>query len=290
MEGVNLWALGGVGLAAGLFGSMMGLGGGVFLVPLLTLLLHLPIHTAIGTSLISVAATSIAATSLYTKARLTNIPLAVLLETPTVFGAITGAFLAAFLASPVLAAVFGILLIYVAYSLISRRHLVGDEVLAEETPDNLDSPCPGSKNSLATSYYDRCLDRMVSYGITHVPHGMGISFFAGAISGMLGIGGGILKIPTMHLVMGVPMRAAIATSSFMIGITAIASAPVYFYHGFVPPFIAAPTIIGTFLGASLGSELAQRTRVTILRYALAICMFIIAGLMLLRGINVGFMD
>ncbi len=140
---------------------------------------------------------------------------------------------------------------------------------------------------MSASYYDKHLDRTINYEITRVPYGIGISFFAGIISGLLGIGSGIIKIPTMNLLMKVPLKAAIATSSLMIGITAIVSAPVYFYHGFVPPYIAAPAVIGTFMGAILGTEFAQRTRPTILRYALAACMLVAALLMLLRAFNVG---
>lgn len=283
---INLWALGGTGLVAGLLGSILGIGGGPIIVPILTLALHLPIQVAIGSSLVAIVANSCTAAGVYTKARLTNVKLGLLLETATIPGAIIGGLAIAFIASSILSTLFGLVLIYVAYTMVTPKNLMpGDTQLnnhmvePSKISDNLSS-------SLADSYYDQNLGKVVSYKVTHVPAGLGIGFFAGVLSSLLGIGGGIIKVPVMHLVMGLPMKAAIATSAFMIAITTAAGALLSHYNGYVYPFIVAPLVIGAVVGARLGVELAQRARGLVLRRIFGAFLFLVAVLMFLKTANV----
>ena len=283
MGEINLWSLGGVGLAGGLLGSMLGLGGGFFFVPLLTLVLNLPIHIAIGSSLVAVIANSITASGTHIKARLPNLRLGMFLLTATTIGAIVGAFIAAFLASPILTAIFGIALVGISYSMLRHRQLAQERAsLGKTSVGSADSPSTGLGSSLAASYYDRNLNQVVTYSVNHVPHGWGINLLVGIISSLLGVGGGIVNIPVMNLIMGVPIRAAMATSSFIIGNTALAGACVYYYHGYIDPLTVAPVMVGAFIGALIGAQLLQRARSIILRQIFAIVMFILAILMLLR--------
>ena len=280
--GLNLWALGGTGLVAGLLGSALGVGGGVLIVPILTLAFHLPIHVAIGSSLVAIVANSCTAASIYTKARLTNVKLGLLLETATIPGAIIGGLAAAVIVPSILSALFGLVLLYVAYTMVVHRHLMSEDVLPADNsvaPNNLSS-------SLANSYYDQNLGKVVTYKVTHTPAGLGASFFAGVLSSLLGIGGGIIKVPVMNLVMGLPMKAAIATSAFMIAITTTVGALIYHYYGNIYPFIVAPLIIGVVVGARLGVELAQRARGILLRRIFGAFLFLAALLMFLRIANI----
>jgi uncharacterized membrane protein YfcA len=279
---LNLWALGGTGLVAGLFGSALGVGGGFLIVPILTLALHLPIQVAIGSSLVAVVANSCTAAGVYTKARLTNVKLGLLLETATVPGAIIGGLAVAFIAPSILSALFGLVLLYVAYTMVVRRNFMSEDVPSADNsvaPDSLSS-------SLANSYYDQNLGKVVTYKVTHVPAGLGAGFFAGVLSSLLGIGGGIIKVPVMHLVMGLPMKAAIATSAFMIAITTTVGALIYHYYGYIYPFIVAPLVVGIVIGAILGVELAQRAGGILLRRIFGAFLFLVALLMFLKTANV----
>lgn len=288
MGEINLWSLGGVGLAGGLLGSMLGLGGGFFFVPLLTLVLNLPIHIAIGSSLVAVIANSITASATHIKARLPNLRLGMFLLTATTIGAIGGAFIAAFLASPILTAIFGIALVGISYSMLRRRQLAQERAsLGKTSVGSADSPSTGLGSSLAASYYDRNLNQVVSYNVNRVPHGWGINLLVGIASSLLGVGGGIFNIPVMNLVMSMPIRAAMATNSFMVGITALAGACIYYYHGYIYPLYVAPIVVGAFIGAVIGAQLVQRARSIMLRRIFAIVLFVLAILMLLRAANIG---
>ncbi|MGA7676757.1 MAG: sulfite exporter TauE/SafE family protein [Dehalococcoidia bacterium] len=280
--GLNLWALGGTGLVAGLLGSALGVGGGFLIVPILTLALHLPIQVAIGSSLVAIVANACTAAGVYTKARLTNVKLGLLLETTTIPGAIIGGLAVAFIAPSILSALFGLVLLYVAYTMVVRRNFMSEDVPSADNsvaPDSLSS-------SLANSYYDQNLGKVVTYKVTHVPAGLGAGFFAGVLSSLLGIGGGIIKVPVMHLVMGLPMKAAIATSAFMIAITTTVGALIYHYYGYIYPFIVAPLVVGIVIGAILGVELAQRAGGILLRRIFGAVLFLVALLMFLKTANV----
>jgi uncharacterized membrane protein YfcA len=283
---INLWALGGTGLVAGLLGSILGIGGGPIIVPILALALRLPIQVAIGSSLVAIVANSCTATGMYAKTRLTNVKLGLLLETATIPGAIIGGLTVAFIAPSILSALFGLVLIYVAYTMVMPQrlmsvdtHLDNHTVEPGKISDNLSS-------SLADSYYDQNLGKVVSYKVNRIPAGLGVGFFAGVLSSLLGIGGGIIKVPVMHLVMRLPMKAAIATSAFMITITAAVGALLYHHNGYIYPFIVAPLVIGAVIGARVGVELTQRARGIVLRRTFGVFLLLVAVLMFLKTANV----
>ncbi|MBN2462620.1 MAG: sulfite exporter TauE/SafE family protein [Dehalococcoidia bacterium] len=285
MNEVNLWALGGVGLVAGLLGSMLGVGGGILIVPILTLALHLPIKVAIASSLVAIVANSCTAAGMYTKAKLTNVKLGLLLETATTPGAIIGGFIAAVIAPSILSALFGLVLIYAAYTMTTRQHFMSDDT----QPDSHIAQPQNTGNlstSLLSSYYDQNLDKVINYKVTRIPVGLGTGFFAGVISSLLGVGGGIVNVPVMHLVMGVPIKAAIATSTFIITITAAAGALIYYYYGHIYPFIIAPLAIGMVIGARIGIELTQRAGGLVLRRTFGALLLIIALMMFLKTANI----
>ena len=283
---VSLWALGGIGLVAGLLGSMLGVGGGIFIVPMLTLVLHLPIHIAIGSSLVAIVATSCTAASTYTKNRLTNVKLGLLLETAATPGAIVGGLVVALLSPSLLSAFFGIILIYVAYTMVVRKPLIAEGSRPEANSPEQDETPSTFSSLLASSFYDRSSGKVVNYKVSHIPQGAGAGFFAGTISSLLGIGGGIVQVPIMNLVMGLPMKPTIATSTFMIAITTAAGALIHYYHGHIYLTIVAPLLIGAFLGARLGAELAQRARGTLLRHIFSVFLSITALLMLAQAATI----
>jgi len=212
-----------------------------------------------------------------------------LLLTATTIGAIAGAFLAAFLAFPILTAIFGVALIGISYSMMRRRQLARETTSSKETPVSRSNTSTSLGSFLTASYYDRSLSRAVTYNVSHVPHGWGINLLVGIASSLLGVGGGIFNIPVMNLVMNVPIRAAMATNSFMVGITALAGACIYYYHGYVYPLTVAPVIVGAFIGALIGAQLVQRARSTRLRQIFAVVLLILAVMMLLRAANIGLM-
>lgn len=242
LQGVLIFV---VSLVAGGLGSMLGIGGGVLLIPLLTGLFGVPIKDAIGASIVSVIATSSAAGAVYVGRGLTHTRLSMVLEIATTAGALAGGLTAVLISPRLLEGVFAALLGWVAISLRGLSTGGGSTV-----PTGL----------LDTSYTDPFRGENITYGVRNLPLGMGASFLAGNISGLLGIGGGIIKVPIMNLVMGVPLRAAIATSNFMIGVTAATSAVIYYQHGYIDPRIAIPTSLGVLIGAQAGTRIGGRVR------------------------------
>ena len=234
----------------GVLGSMLGIGGGVLIIPILTLFLGVPIKTAIGASIISVIAASSGAGAVYVGRGLTHTRLGMVLEVATTLGALAGGITAVLVSPRLLEGLFGLVLIYVVYSL-RRLPRAGEE----GEPTGL----------LDTCYVDPFTGREVTYGIRRLPAGMAASFLAGNVSGLLGVGGGIIKVPIMVLVMGMPMKAAIATSNFMIGVTAATSAVVYYARGYIDPQIAVLTALGVLLGAQVGPRLGGRARTRTLK-------------------------
>jgi uncharacterized membrane protein YfcA len=288
LNDINLWALAGTGLVAGLLGSMLGVGGGFIIVPILSLALNLPIKVAIASSLVAIVANACTAAGIYTKSGLTNIKLGLLLETATIPGAIIGGFVAAFIAPSILSAFVGLALIYAAYTMVTRQHFISADT---QPDDHLHLAEPGKisdnlSGSLTDSYYDQNLNKVVTYKVTHIPTGLGTSFFAGILSSLLGIGGGIVNVPVMHMVMGVPMKAAIATSIFMIALTAATGAFIYQYYGNLQPFIIAPLTIGIVIGARIGVELTQKVKGLVLRRIFGVLLFLVAILMFLKTANI----
>lgn len=234
-----------VALIVGVLGSMLGIGGGVLLIPLLTGLFGVPIKTAIGASIVSVIATSSAAGAVYVGRGLSHTRLAMMLEIATPLGALAGGITAVLLSPNLLEVLFAMVLVYVVYSM---RRLPTEGQAGAPT------------GVLDTSYVDSASGATVTYGVRNLPAGMGASFLAGNVSGLLGIGGGIIKVPIMTLVMGMPLRAAIGTSNFMIGVTAATSAVIYYQRGFLDPNIAIPTALGVLVGAQIGTRIGGKVR------------------------------
>ncbi len=249
-----------LGLIAGGIGSMTGIGGGLIITPVLTLVFGVPIHHAIGASLCCVIATSSGAAASYVEHRLSDVRLGMTLELATTAGAVTGSLVAGLLGRAALAALFALFLIVAAGNMLRR--------------------------SLKAS--PRRLEDIQSYKIRHLPIGLLGSGGAGMISGLLGVGGGIIKVPLMYLVMGVPFKVATATSNFMIGVTAAASAFIYYSRGDVRPLIAAPAAVGVFFGAGLGARLMRRVPSGRLVFFLSCIMFYFAAMMIWKAFQEGF--
>ena len=263
-------------LLSGLLGSLLGLGGGVILVPLLVLLLHLPIHVASAASILAVVATSTASTSNYVREGLTNLRLGVFLELSTTLGAISGALMTIAMGEPLLRVVLGLILIYAAIMMLRRR--------GEWKPKVSDGLA--SRLKLDGCYYDEAEGVEVAYGVDKTPVVFILSYLAGVISGLLGIGGGGIKVPAMNLLGGVPMKAAIATSSFMIGITAAAAAIIYMRYGYCNSIIASSVILGALIGASLGSRITPRVRGGSLKTLFSILLMVVGLRMILSGVGI----
>lgn len=266
-----------ISTGAGMLGALLGLGGGLIVVPALTLLLGVDIRFAIGASVVSVIATSSGAAASYVKEHLTNLRVAMFLELATTTGAMSGAWLAGRVSVRWLFLVFGAVLAY--SSLASFRKLTTGEH-ANVAPDRW-----ADVLNLHGSYWDKALGMRIWYRVGRTPLGFVLMYVAGIVSGLLGIGSGALKVPAMDLAMGIPIKASSATSNFMIGVTAAASAGVYFARGEVDPFIAGPVCLGVLVGAMLGSHLLNRLHSTFIRILFVLVLLWIAGQMLIHGLT-----
>jgi uncharacterized membrane protein YfcA len=270
------------GSAAGLFGSLLGLGGGTLLVPVLTLGFGLPLREAVAVSLVSVIVTSSVSSAVYLERHTANLRLGMTLELFSALGAIVGGVLAFSLDERELAGLFALLLAYAAISMLRRRE---PEAAKDASPAAATSGPDVAVEGPEPS--DGFVDRLSGPGYqTHnLGFGMAGSVVAGVVSALLGIGGGTVKVPVMHLVMGVPLRVATATSNLMMGITASASAIIYLFRGGIDPYVAGPTAIGVFLGASVGSRIAHRIDVRILRLLFAAVLLYTAYEMLMKALG-----
>jgi uncharacterized protein len=265
-------------IMAGLIGSLVGLGGGVLIVPLLTIAFGLDIRLAIGASIVSVIATSSGAAAAYVRDHLTNVRVGMMLELATSVGAVTGALVAAYLNARVLFFLFGIILIL---SILPTIKKLGENVSTGVINDGI-----ASRLKLASTYPDRSSGTMVAYSVTNVPVGFGMMYIAGVVSGLLGIGSGALKVLAMDTAMHLPMKVSSATSNFMIGVTAAASAGIYFWRGDVIPIIAAPVALGVLIGAMVGAKMLVRFRNQTVRKLFLPVLAAVAIEMFLRGLGV----
>ncbi len=266
-----------VSIVAGFVGALFGLGGGVLIIPFLTLVEGVPVPLAVGASIVSVVATSSASAATYVQDRLTNLRLGMFLEIGTVAGAITGAFVALYLSASALFILFGLILLYATIIMIRAR---GIDFPANVKPDKISRIL-----ALGNQYEDHSLNRVVKYEVTRTPLTVFIGYAAGIVSGLLGVGGGVINVPTMNLVSKVPVKVASATSNFMIGVTAAASASVYLLRGDVHPLLAAPLIIGVAGGALLGTRVLKVTPPTRMKVAFGILLAAMSLLMILKGLN-----
>ncbi|MCI4371213.1 MAG: sulfite exporter TauE/SafE family protein [Thermoplasmata archaeon] len=268
----TLLALAVAAFLAGFAGSVLGVGGGIFLIPFMTLALQLDIKVSIATSLVGVIATSSGSASVYVRDHLTNLRLAMFLEVATTIGAIGGAVVAILVPASYLYVIFGVVVLYGAATMVRVRETAKERAYrgGEESPLS-------KRLNLGTVYFDQEDQGVYRYRVEHPVAGFGVSAAAGVFSGLLGVGGGFIKVPAMNVLMKVPMKAAVATSNFMVGVTAAASAFIYYSEGLVNPALAAMVIIGVFSGTNLGTRLLLRSKAGTIR-------FVFAGLLAVLGI------
>lgn len=240
-------ALGLAAASAAILGSMLGLGGGVFIVPLFTLYLGVDPKIAVGASAIAVVTNSVVGSSNHLRNGFTNIRLSMLLQVSTAIGALVGAIVAIWVNASFLKVVLGVVLIYSAVSMIRSRKVAHPNA-TDDTPDPL---------MLGQAFTD-ATGQHIRYVPERLPIGIGISTGAGVLSGMLGIGGGVIQVPMMNLVMKMPVKAAAGTSSFMVGMTAVVTAAIFYSDGKLDPEVAIPAMLGVFVGSNLGSQLTRR--------------------------------
>jgi len=268
---IVVWALSAL---AGFLGALTGLGGGVVVVPALTLALGVDMKYAIGASLVSVIATSSGAAAAYVREGFSNIRIGMFLEIATTIGAIVGAFLAARVSTHALAIVFGLILLQAAYlsfkGLPENAERVPSDTLATRLRLGGDFPVAGTPQT---------------YGVRHVPAGFAMMFGAGALSGLLGIGSGAVKVIAMDRIMRIPFKVSTTTSNFMIGVTAAASAGLYLKHGYIDPRVAMPVMLGVLAGALVGAKLLVHMRVKTLRMVFGVVILALAIEMIVNGIT-----
>lgn len=263
-------------VAAGFVGSLTGMGGGVVIIPLLTLAMGVDIRYAIGASLVSVIATSSGAAAAYVREGYTNLRVGMFLEVATTLGAVTGAFIAGWISTSSLAVLFGVVLLYSAY-LSTRKHSAAAAVAA---------PDPIAVRLRLDGTYPTAAGPQ-SYHVQNVPAGFGVMFIAGTLSGLLGIGSGAVKVLAMDQAMRLPFKVSTTTSNFMIGVTAAASAGVYLNRGYVDPGVAMPVMLGVLAGSLAGARLLVRASARWLRILFAAVVTILALEMIYKGISGG---
>ncbi len=267
-----------VSVGAGLGGAILGLGGGIIIVPALTLLLHLPIRFAIGSSIVAVIATSSGTASAYVRDRLTNLRIGIALEVMTTVGALSGAVIAGYVSPRWLYIVFGLLLAYSALALLGRLKI--------ELPGEVPYDPLAIRLRFDGTYYAQALAQRVTYVATGVIPGGLMMYVAGIFSGLLGIGSGLFKVLAMDVAMRLPMKVSTSTSNFMVGVTAAASAGVYFSRGDILPIVAAPIALGVLVGAWIGTRVMAQLRNTTIRKLFIPVLAIVALSMIYRGLLV----
>jgi uncharacterized membrane protein YfcA len=261
-----------VSFVAGLLGSLTGLGGGVVLVPLLTTLFHVDIRYAIGASLVSVIATSSGAAASYVKEGFSNIRIGMFLEIATTFGALLGAFLATRIPTSALAIIFGLVMVYSAF--LSRKPR--PHAQRSLPPDPL-----ATRLRMNGSFPDE--EGLRFYNVQNVPSGFSLMFGAGALSGLLGIGSGAVKVLAMDQAMRIPFKVSTTTSNFMIGVTAAASAGIYLSRGYIDPGLAMPVMLGVLAGSLVGSRILVKAETQSLRFVFAGVILVLGLQMLYKG-------
>jgi len=255
----------------------VGLGGGLIVIPTLTLWLGIPIHEAIGASIVSVIATSSGAAIAYVREKIANIRIGMFLETATTLGAVSGAFIAGFISIKSLYIIFALLMLYSAWTMIKKRNTEFSPALAEHPL--------AARLRLSGEYYDQRLKQTVVYKVSAVYATWGVMYIAGILSGLLGIGSGTFKVLGMDLLMKLPLKVSTATSNFMIGVTAAASAGVYFSRGDINPLTAGPVALGVLLGATVGTRVMVRLDNKTIRRLFIPVLLYVALEMLWKGVR-----
>ncbi len=272
---------------AGLLGALLGVGGGIFLVPAMVLVFHLPMKIAVAVSVVSVIATSNAGGSSYVDQKITNLRLGMFLEIFTTIGALSGSVLALYLHDWTMQLIFAAMLGYMAYAAFATRNLDDQRIasggFARAKPDRF-----ARWFKLRGDYYDEAANRDVQYVVNGVPAGASIAYLAGMASGLLGVGGGVLKVSAMNRYMNVPMKAAVGTSKLMIGVTAAVSSILFFLAGLIHFTVVGPVAVGTTAGATAGTFIMNRLHSAWLKSLFSVLMLYLAYEMLVKGLNTGF--
>jgi uncharacterized membrane protein YfcA len=264
-------AVAAAGVGAGALGALLGIGGGVFLVPFLVIGLHFPMQQAVGVSLATVIASSSAVSARTAGRQLINIRLGVMLEVATALGGLLGSLSASAIPTRALVVLFSVVTAGIAVGTlvrISRRNILDDDA------------DPGRWGG---RFFDEDTDSTVSYRVQHLPVAIVGAFAAGNLSSLLGIGGGVIKVPLLNLICGVPIRVAAATSALMIGVTAASGAIVYYGQGLISPAIAAAAVLGVRAGSLAGMRAGQRLPVVALKVLMAVVLFIVSAAMYWRA-------
>lgn len=262
-------------LFAGLLGALTGLGGGVILIPFLTLGLHVDIRYAIGVSLISVIATSSGAAAAYVREGYSSVRIGMFLEVATTIGAILGAFLATIIHTQVLAIIFGVVLIYSAFLTWQQ---------ARTRVSELKHGSPWSSRLKLSGSYPGPDGTRCKYEVENVSGGFSLMFVAGTLSGLLGIGSGAVKVLAMDRIMKVPFKVSTTTSNFMIGVTAAASAGIYLHRGLIAPGLAFPVMLGVLSGSLIGARYLVRAHVSVLRIVFTFVILALGLEMIINGV------
>ena len=272
-----------IAVLAGFLGSLVGLGGGIIITPALTILFGFDIKYAIGASIVAVIATSSGSAIAFVKDHVSNMRVGMLLEVFTTAGGVVGALMAGVFSSKLLYIFFSLILLNSFYGMLKKTGLITKAKKEEEIVEN---DKYAEKYKLNSSYYDKAIDKTIDYNVTNVPQGSLVMFGAGFASGLLGIGSGAFKVVALDTYMKLPIKVSTATSNFMMGVTATASALIYFFNGTINPAVAAPIAIGTLIGSRTGAKVMQRLDAKYIRYIfLPILLFTIIN-MFLKGLGV----
>ena len=272
-----------IAVLAGFLGSLVGLGGGIIITPALTILFGFDIKYAIGASIVAVIATSSGSAIAFVKDHVSNMRVGMLLEVFTTAGGVVGALMAGVFSSKLLYIFFSLILLNSFYGMLKKTGLITKLKKEEE---NVENDKYADKYKLNSTYYDKATGETVKYNVTNVPQGSLVMFGAGFASGLLGIGSGAFKVVALDTYMKLPIKVSTATSNFMMGVTATASALIYFFNGTINPVVAAPIAIGTLIGSRTGAKVMQRLDAKYIRYIfLPILLFTIIN-MFLKGLVV----
>ena len=272
-----------IAVLAGFLGSLVGLGGGIIITPALTILFGIDIKYAIGASIVAVIATSSGSAIAFVKDHVSNMRVGMLLEIFTTAGGVVGALMAGIFSSKLLYIFFSLILLNSFYGMLKKTGLINK---GKREEDKVENDKYADKYKLNSTYYDKATGKTVKYNVTNVPQGSLVMFGAGFASGLLGIGSGAFKVVALDTYIKLPIKVSTATSNFMMGVTATASALIYFFNGTINPAIAAPIALGTLIGSRTGAKVMQRLDAKYIRYIfLPILLFTIVN-MFLKGVGV----
>jgi uncharacterized membrane protein YfcA len=273
-----------IAVLAGMIGAIVGVGGGILVVPALTLAFGVPLEYAIGASIISTIATSSGSASAYVRDRITNLRVGMFLEIGSVLGSIVGVATTLYIVrsglSWMIFLVFGSVLLFSAYNVVQHSRSRREESLINQEPSDL-----ARRLGLMGEYEDKSLHRNIRYAATQVPGGLLVTFFAGVLSGLLGVGGGILKVVGMDRMMRLPLKVSTTTSNFMIGVTATASTGILFVNGYVNVLLAAPVALGVVIGSLLGTRVLIRSNPSFIRALFVLVLLAFGVEMIYMGLH-----